>query len=62
MAAEPAGKELIDTSGGVAIATATASRARPGTLGPSRFLRSRDDGRDHAAMLGHLQHIPVLYP
>ena len=61
MAAEPAGKELIDTPGSVAIATATASRARPGTLDPSRFRRSRGDGRDHAAMLGHLEDIPVLY-
>jgi hypothetical protein len=62
MPAEPAGKELINTPGSVAIAAATASRARPGTLDPSRFRRRRTDGRDHAAMLGHLKHIPILYP
>jgi hypothetical protein len=62
MAAEPAGKELIDTPGGVAVAAAPASRARPGTVGPSGFRRSWGDGRDHPAMLGHLQHIPFLYP
>lgn len=62
MPAEPTGKELIDTPGGVAIAAAAASRTRPGTLYPGRVRRRRSDGRDHAAMLGHFQHIPVLYP
>jgi hypothetical protein len=62
MLAEPAGKELIYTSGSGRIATATASWPRPGALCSHRFRRSGDDRRDHAAVLGYLQDIPVFYP
>jgi hypothetical protein len=62
MLAEPAGQELIDPPGGGAIAAAAASWPRPGTLTSWRFRRRGGDGRDHAAVLGYLQHIAVLYP
>ena len=62
MVAESAGKELIDSPGSGRIAAAAASWPRPGTLAPCGFRRRREDGCDHAAMLGYLQNVAVLDP